>query len=59
MDLYIKVYIGTLAALIWVGAVVGKHFFPDLDTSAIVLACSNVLTALGVYHVATTPETPK
>jgi hypothetical protein len=47
-----KIYIGTLAATVWVAAIVGKHFWPDIDTAAIVLACSNVLTGLGVYHVA-------
>ena len=47
-----KIYIGTLAAIIWVAAIVGKHFWADLDISNIVLACSNVLTGLGVYHVA-------
>jgi hypothetical protein len=47
-----KIYIGTMAAIIWGAAVVGKHFWPDIDTAAIVLACSNVLTGLGVYHVA-------
>jgi hypothetical protein len=57
-----KLYIGTLAALIWVAAVVGRHFWPDLDIGAIVLACGSVLSGLGVYHVADTainaPATP-
>ena len=52
-----KIYIGTLAALIWVAAVVGKHFWTDLDTSAIVAGCASVLAGLGVFHVST-PEDP-
>jgi hypothetical protein len=44
-----KIYIGTFAALTWIGAVVGKHFWPDLQTDAIVIACGSVLAGLGVY----------
>lgn len=46
-----KLYIGTFAALVWVAMVVAKHFAPDLDIGAIVVACAGVLTGLGVYHV--------
>ena len=55
---YVKLYIGSVAALIWVAAVAAKHFWPDMDTGALVLACSNTLTALGVYHVAGAGDTP-
>jgi len=55
-----KIYIGTLAAIIWVAAIIGKHFWPDLDTGAIVGACFAVLTALGIFHVASGPaDAPK
>lgn len=47
-----KLYVGTLAALIWIAALVGKHFWPDLDIGAIVTTCAGVLSGLGVYHVA-------
>ncbi len=46
-----KLYIGTLAALIWMAAIVGKHFWSDLDTGAIVAAFASVLAGLGIHHV--------
>jgi hypothetical protein len=48
----IKLIIGLVATAVWGAALVGKHFWPDLDTSAIVLACGSALTGLGIYHVA-------
>ena len=53
-----KIYIGTVAALVWIGAIVMKHYWPDLDTGAIILACGSVLSGLGVYHVATQDAAP-
>ncbi len=51
--MYVKIYVGTVAAAIWLAAVVAKHFWPDLDTGGIVAACSSALGGLGVYHVTT------
>lgn len=48
-----KLFVGTFAAVVWCAAVVAKHFWPDVDVSQITLACSNVLTGLGAYHLAT------
>lgn len=48
-----KLFVGTLAAVIWCLAVVAKHFWADIDIAQITLACSNVLTGLGAYHLAT------
>jgi hypothetical protein len=49
-----KLYVGTFAAVVWCAAVIAKHFWADIDVSQITLACSNVLTGLGAYHLAST-----
>jgi hypothetical protein len=57
MNMLAKIYIGTLSALLWAAAIVGKHFWPDLNTGAFELACASVLSGLGVYHAAmSTPQ---
>ena len=53
-----KLYIGTMAAIIWVAAIIGKHFWPDLDTGAIVAACASVLAGLGINHVGSMSDDP-
>lgn len=46
-----KLIVGLVAAAIWVGLVILKHFWPDLEIGAIVSACGMVLAGLGAYHM--------
>jgi hypothetical protein len=40
-----------LIGLFWIGALVAKHFFPDIDVSPFILACGSLLAGLGVHTV--------
>lgn len=46
-----KIYIGTLAVFVWVVAIIGKHFWPDIDVTGIETAAQSTLAGLGVYHI--------
>lgn len=48
-----KIIIGLVAVAVWVAAIIGKHFWPDLDTGAIIGAAQSALVGVGVYHVGT------
>ena len=48
-----KILIGLVATLVWVLAIVAKHFWPDIDIGGIVTAAGSALSGLGVYHVTT------
>jgi hypothetical protein len=54
-----KLYVGSLAAAIWIAAVIGKHFWPDLAIDAIVNACGMVLAGLGAYHMGGNAAVPE
>jgi len=51
-----KILIGLVAVAVWVGALIAKHFWPDVDISGLVAAASSTLAGLGVYHVGTTGD---
>lgn len=48
-----KFLVGLVAVAVWCGAIVAKHFWPDIDIAQLVMACSSTLAGLGVYHVNT------
>lgn len=60
MTTWQKIYIGTICAVVWVGGIILKHFYPALDSefSEIIFAAQSVLTGLGVYHL-TISQPPK
>lgn len=39
----------TIAAVLWIGAIVCKHFFADIDVGAFCAACGALITALGLH----------
>ncbi len=46
-----KVIIGITASVIWLAAIVAKHFWDDIDISGIVAAAGSALSGIGVYHI--------
>ena len=46
-----KLTIGIIATIVWIAAIVGKHFWPDLDVGGITSAAMATLSGLGVYHI--------
>lgn len=57
-----KFAIGLIATAVWIAAIVGKHFWPDIDVGGISAAAQSVLTGLGVYHLNqpnSSPQTQK
>lgn len=48
-----KILIGLVAVAVWIAAIVGKHYWPDLDTGAIVGAAQSTIAGLGLYHFGT------
>ena len=46
-----KIIIGFVATGVWVAAIVGKHFWPDIDVGALIAAAQATLTGLGLYHL--------
>jgi hypothetical protein len=53
-----KIIIGLVATAVWVSAIVGKHFWPDLDATAITYAAGSALSGLGIYHITTKDDVP-
>jgi hypothetical protein len=55
MNANTKIEVGFITAFVWIVAIVLKHFYPDLssDLGQLTLACSSVLTGLGIYHIST------
>ena len=51
MNTWIKLAVGLMAVVVWVGAIIAKHFWPDVDVGALVAACQSALVGLGVYHI--------
>ena len=39
----------TIAGILWLGAIIAKHFWPDIETGAFMAACGAVITALGIH----------
>jgi hypothetical protein len=53
-----KILIGLVATIVWLLAIVAKHFWPDIDISGLVTACGSALSSVGVWHVATKDDSP-
>ena len=53
-DIQAKILAGTIAGVIWLLAVISKHFWGDMDIGGITTACGSVISGLGVYHATTT-----
>lgn len=47
----LKFLAAVLLFLAWAGAIVAKHFWPDLETSGFVTAVTSTLAGLGIYHI--------
>jgi uncharacterized protein YceK len=52
MNMQAKMTIGIIATTVWVAAIVGKHFWPDLETAQIIEGAQAALVGLGVFHIA-------
>jgi hypothetical protein len=48
-----KIVAGAIIGLLWLAAIVAKHFWTDIDTGAFQLACGAALSALGIHSAAT------
>lgn len=46
-----KIIAGSVAGLLWLGAIVARHFFPDLagELGTFTMFCASALTGLGVH----------
>jgi hypothetical protein len=53
MTAWQKIIAGALIGLLWLAAIVSKHFWTDIDTGAFQLACGAALSALGIHSAAT------
>lgn len=42
-----------VAGILWLAAIIAKHFWADIDIGAFMMACAGVITALGVHGAAT------
>ena len=52
-----KFLVGVIALVVWIGAVVLKHVWPDVDVAQIIASAQLTLVGLGVYHL-NAPEVP-
>lgn len=46
-----------IAGVLWLAAIIAKHFWPDIEIGAFVMACGTTIAALGV-HGATVGTSP-
>lgn len=51
MSILQKIQVSVLVGLFWILAIVGKHFWPDIDVGALIAACQAILAGLGITHV--------
>lgn len=56
MNAWQKLIGGGVAGLIWIAAIVVKHFWTDIDIGGITTTCSSVVSGLGLYHALTLPK---
>jgi hypothetical protein len=53
MTIWQKIIVGALTGILWLAAVVAKHFFADIDIGLFVASCAGVIGALGIHGMAT------
>jgi len=47
----LKFWATVLLFIAWIGLVVAKHYWPDLETNGVILAISSTLAGLGVHTI--------
>jgi hypothetical protein len=53
MTAWQKIVAGGIIGLLWLAAIISKHFWTDIDTGAFQLACGAALSALGIHSAMT------
>lgn len=58
MSAFERIIACSLAGILWLGAIVAKHFWSDIDIGAFCAACAAVITAIGIHGAATGAKEP-
>jgi hypothetical protein len=53
MTAWQKIIAGGIIGVLWLAAIISKHFWTDIDTGAFQLACGAALSALGIHSAST------
>ncbi|MDB5965863.1 MAG: hypothetical protein JWQ72_2363 [Polaromonas sp.] len=49
--MFLKILVGFVALSVWIGAIVARHFWPDVDVGQLLASAQLALVGLGVYHL--------
>jgi hypothetical protein len=53
VNVWQKIFVGSLATVVWLISIAAHHVYPDIDVSALILTAQSVIGGLGITHVIT------
>jgi hypothetical protein len=51
-----RIAAGVATAVLWLAAIVAKHFYPDISIEGFTMACASALSALGIHSATKGPQ---